>query len=375
MLRLSRDQVNSWRLNRQHLTARKSRRAIAEVVSDVCGVQAQVPNAAELAIRARVEGATQIGIREALWKEHSIVRTWCMRGTLHLLASSDLPVYVAAMKTELSASQEWLQKTQGLPLSEVAAITAEIKSVLGDRVVARDDLVRQVESRLKLSRASREALKSPWGILLRPAAYQGALAFGPPAGSKSTLFRPDRWILDWKEPTTRKALSELFLRFVRCYGPARAGEFARWWGSRRGEEKSVPGTIGDELEEVRFGEGRGWMLRADAEEASGLGPARVVRLLPSFDCYAMFYSPREAFVPQAQRSRIFRQTAGWNYPAIVVDGVAAGTWGLRRRSRRVDVILEPFRGFTPTEKTLLQEEAADIGSFYGLPAELMYAQA
>ncbi len=196
MLRLSSEQVSSWRMKKQHLTYRENRKEIAEVVSDVCGVQAQVLSAAELAIRARVEGISQRDIREALWRDHSIVKTWCMRGTLHLLASSDLPTYVAAMKTQLSASQEWLRKTQRVQPSEVEAITAEIERVLDDRTVTRDDLVRQVEDRTELSKASREALRSAWGILLRPAAYQGMLAFGPSVGPKSTFFRPSRWMRD-----------------------------------------------------------------------------------------------------------------------------------------------------------------------------------
>ncbi|MGP8125382.1 MAG: winged helix DNA-binding domain-containing protein [Nitrososphaerales archaeon] len=359
-------------MKKQHLTHRENRKEIAEVVSDVCGVQAQVLSAAELAIRARVEGITQRDVREALWRDHSIVKTWCMRGTLHLLASSDLPTYVAAMKTQLSASQEWLRKTQRVQPSEVEAITAEIERVLDDRTVTRDDLVRQVEDSTELSRASREALRSAWGILLRPAAYQGMLAFGPSVGPKSTFFRPDRWIRDWKEPTSREAFSELFLKFVRCYGPVTAGDFAHWWGILRGEEKSILETASDNLEEVQVGEDQGWMLRADAEEASGMGVTRAVRLLPSFDCYVMLYSPREAFVPKAHRSRIFRQTAGWNYPTIVVDGFAAGIWSLGRRPRKIEVILEPFRDLAPVEKKHTQEEAADIGEFYGLPVEVKF---
>jgi len=372
VLWLSREQVNSWRLNKQHLVLRERREKISEVVSDICGVQAQVLSAAELAIRARVQGITQGDVRDALWKDHSIVKTWCMRGTLHLLPSSDLPTYVAAMKTELSASLEWLQRTQGVQPSEVEAITAEIKRVLDDSTVTREDLVRRVESKTKLNKASREALRSAWGILLRPAAYQGALAFGPSVGPKSTFFRPDRWVRYWKEPTSGEAFSELFLKFVECYGPVTTRDFAHWWGNLRVADESILRTNGDNLEEVQVGENRGWMLRGDAEEASRMKFTPVVRLLPSFDCYVMFYSPREAFVEEAQRSRIFRQTAGWNYPALVVDGFAAGTWNLRRRSKRIDIILETFRGLTSSEKTRIQEEAADIGEFYGHPVEVRY---
>lgn len=295
-----------------------------------------------------------------------------MRGTLHLLASSDLPIYVAAMKTQLSASLDWLRKTQRVMPSEVEVITAEIKGVLGDRTLTRDDLVRQVEGRTKLSKTSREALRSAWGILLRPAAYQGVLAFGPSVGPRSTFFRPDRWIRSWKEPTSREAFSKLFLNFVGCYGPVVTGDFAHWWGIPRSEERSILETNGGDLAEVQVGEDKGWMLRADAEEASSLISTRVVRLLPSFDCYAMFYSPREAFVARAHRSKIFRQTAGWNSPAIVVDGLAAGIWSMRRRPKKIEIAIEPFKNLTSVERNRLEEEAADIGEFYELPVKVGY---
>jgi len=124
-------------------------------------------------------------------------------------------MYVAALKTKLSEAQEWLEKTQGVRLSELEAITAEIKTVLYDRPVTRDDLVRQIESRVTLSNACRKALRSAWGILLRPAALQGMLAFGPNIGPKSTFFRPDSLTRNWKEPATTEAFSELFRRFAR----------------------------------------------------------------------------------------------------------------------------------------------------------------
>lgn len=93
----------------------------------------------------------------------------------------------------------------------------------------------------------------------------------------------------------------------------------------------------------------------------------MVRLLPSFDCYAMLYSPRERFVPDAYRGRIFR-AAGWNYPTIVADGAAIGIWGLRKRGNGIVVELEPFRAFSAREKKSIQEETADIGKFLDAPA-------
>jgi hypothetical protein len=76
----------------------------------------------------------------------------------------------------------------------------------------------------------------------------------------------------------------------------------------------------------------------------------------------MLYSPRERFVPDIYRGRIFR-AAGWNYPTIMADGVAIGIWGFRKRGRDVVIELEPFRPFNAREKKSIQEEVADIGKF------------
>jgi len=101
MIRLSRAQVSSWRLSRHHLAERAGKGHLAKVVSELCGVQAQVTSYAALAIWARVNDITIDDFHAALWKHRSLVKTWCMRGTLHLLAATDMPTYIAARKTTL----------------------------------------------------------------------------------------------------------------------------------------------------------------------------------------------------------------------------------------------------------------------------------
>lgn len=60
-----------------------------EVVRRVCGVQAQEVSYAELALRARSEGLTAAAAREARVTGRSVIRTWAMRGTLHLISTED----------------------------------------------------------------------------------------------------------------------------------------------------------------------------------------------------------------------------------------------------------------------------------------------
>ena len=83
-------QVHAFRLERHHLTLRAPKKALSQVVGEIGGVQAQVMSAAELQVGVRVECRVD-DVRDALWKRKTLVKTWLMRGTLHLVPSKDLP--------------------------------------------------------------------------------------------------------------------------------------------------------------------------------------------------------------------------------------------------------------------------------------------
>jgi len=349
------------------------RKNMARVVSDVCGIQAQVLSASELAIRARVVGVRQEDVRDALWKDRILIKTWCMRGTLHLLTSTDFPLYVAALRSKLAETEKWLERVERVTSSEFSSITEKISEVLSDEPQTREELSEAVERGTFLSRRTRRVLRSAWGVLLRPAAYRGFLAFGESTGPKATFIRPPGQARPSREMSERDAIVELFRRYLRCYGPATVGDFGHWWGDAR-EVKQLLGPSLVEFEQIEVDGFRGLMLARDAEEARGMSPARQVCLLPAFDCYPMFYAPRDLFVPAAHRSRIFRQTAGWNYPTLVVNGLAAGIWGMKKSSKRLVITVEPFRSLAEAEKRLIQDEGADISRFLNTAVEVRYGK-
>jgi hypothetical protein len=69
----------------------------AGIVSAICGAHAQVVSVAELSIGLRIAGATCSQVRAALWSERSLVKTFGPRGTVHLLAAQDLPMWTGAL--------------------------------------------------------------------------------------------------------------------------------------------------------------------------------------------------------------------------------------------------------------------------------------
>lgn len=65
------------------------------LVGALLGVQAQMLPAAGLALRARSRGLTSEAVDQARLSDRSVVLTWAMRGTLHLVSAADYGWLVA----------------------------------------------------------------------------------------------------------------------------------------------------------------------------------------------------------------------------------------------------------------------------------------
>jgi hypothetical protein len=122
--------------------------------------------------------------------------------------------------------------------------------------------------------------------------------------------------------------------------------------------------IADELEEVEFEGQKRWLRKEHVQQIVDVERVRSVKLLPSWDCYVMFYHPRELFVSQIDRARIFTKLQG-NKPVLLIDGVAGGIWEQRRKGSLTEVRVHPFIHLSSAQKRLIKEEATSIGEFLG----------
>jgi Winged helix DNA-binding domain len=368
MADLTRDQVGAWRVRRQHLDRRAPAGRLVDVVQDVCGVHAQVQSAAELQVWARLEGVMPEDVRAALWERRTLVRTWAMRGTLHVLASADLPLYVAALRThDRWWKGAWLRMI-GYSADELRSILDAIHRSLGARPVTREQLAQKVGA-LAGARAA-ERMGSGWGEMLKPAAFAGSLASGPPRGQNVTFVRPDRWLGSWTEPDPETAWREIVRRYLHVYGPATREDFARWWGMQPAPAGRILRESADQVEEVRVEGQAAWALVDDVSamrKASGPSP---VRLLPAFDVYVAGTRPKASLVDRRFESRVFRQ-AGWISPVLLVDGRVAGVWSHERAGGRIEVSVEPFGRLTTAHRRAVAEEVERLGRFLGAPAAIV----
>ena len=339
---------------------RAPRTALLDVASAIGGAQAQVMSAAELQLAVRSRAKVD-DVRAALWSDRTLVKTWLVRGTLHLIPSADLPIYSAAMRnlTWTPGWFKWLRMSE----RELDALVAAMGDALSDEPMTKEELTARVGQ--GRPRRIREAISGSWGSLLKPAARRGLLAFGPSRGTNVTLVNPRHWLRGWKEVDADDATAELARRYLRAYGPATKKDFVRWFGYlRRGRVDPWPALAG-ELVDVDVEGTRLQLLAKDVRALAKTAPAPTVQLLPPFDPYLMGHSSRDHLFDKVHRWKVSR-VAGWISAVVLVGGRVEGTWTHARSGDALVVNVAPFAPLAASTRRELGARAEELATAIGL---------
>jgi len=357
---LSWPQVHAFRMQRHHLAA-AGKQDLVKVAGDIGGAQAQVMSAAELQLAVR-SGRPVTGVRTALWKDRSLVKTWLMRGTLHLIPAKDLPVYTAAMSGHWMRTRPSVLKYFGLTEAELTKLIETIGGVMNGEPKTREEII-AIAGKGQAERV-REWLKSGWGGFLKPVARAGGLCFGPSRGQSVTFVRPENWIGGWQAIHPEVAIGEVARRYLRAFGPATKNDFAYWWGHWPGVANAAWSAIAPELTTVSVEGSVAQILTSDIKRLP-TAPSGSVQLLPAFDPYLMGYASRDHLFDAVHRSKVSR-TAGWISPVVLVDGAVVGTWSFAVSGKTLRVSVHPFGKLTAQTRTKVKERAESVAASLGL---------
>jgi uncharacterized protein YcaQ len=363
--------ARSRRLVRSRLVAPAPKTRLVEVVRDVCGLQAQLLSAAELAISARVAGATHESVSEALWVNKTLVRTWTVRGTIHVIPADDFHLWMSALASRRYwESKEWLER-QGLTATEASAVFDTVVDSIARKGSTRAEIADAVVSRLGTK--LRPQISSMWGGLLAPVTYMGKLCFGPPLGPNVTFVRADQWIGKPRRIDPDDAWRELLRRFLRAYGPTTLDGLARWFGLEPAAALPLLRSLEPEAAAVTIEGRKAWMLAND--RAARTRRPSAVRLLAQYDCYVLGSHPRETVIDERAQKQIRAYKRGqWEgavgVPVLLVDGIVSGVWERRDRGGRVEIKVQPAIKLTAAQRRGLAAEAARVGRFFGREATL-----
>jgi hypothetical protein len=337
----------------------------------VVGLQAQLWSATTLGMRARSAGLDAGKVVRALDSDRSIVRTWLMRGTLHVVAAKDVRWLLHLLGPVFARARRTRRAQLGLDDDLKGRGVAAIREILrGSGPLTRYELVDHLRSRqIALDPKTQAPIH-----LIGLAALEGVLCLGPDRyDGESTYVLLDDWVAPQDRlPSRDAALSELARRYVAACGPATVEDLSTWSGLPINDARSAINGASASLVEVTLQGQPGVLLkeRLTLEEK----PHKTdVRLLPAFDTYLLAYRRRDLAVPQPLQRRLQRG-GGWLHPAVVVNGRAVAAWSLRKSGSRDQVTVEPFGRMGPTVRAGIEMEVDDIGRFLDLHMMVNFTQ-
>ena len=371
-MRVTWRQALGWRMQRQLLDPVGSLSTV-DTVRRLGGLQAQVPSAAALTLRLRrsasVPGEVSLAIADG-----RLIKTWAMRGALHLLT----PEEGGAFLSMLAAGRSWelpsWQRYFGMQNRHWDRMRTVVREALAGPALSREELISAIVAEPQLSHLAEE-LRSGWGTLFKPLAFQGDLCQGPGRGSRVTFTRPDVISKSWAGvPEPDDAAPIVIRAYLAAYGPATTDNLRNWLARGRVNIRRLRGwvaALGHRLTEVEVDGEPGWMRTEDIDELAAARPSAAVRLLPGFDPYVLGPGTDDPHVIAPARRAAVSRPAGWISPVVVAGGVVAGTWELNRDKARITW----FREAGKVPRPSLEAEVSRLGAILdqGLDGEIAVA--
>ncbi|MDF2574363.1 MAG: hypothetical protein K0S05_1275, partial [Agromyces sp.] len=310
---------------------------IDDAVRRLGAVQAQDFSAAKWVLGARVPGSVAADVDAAI-EEREIVRSWPMRGTLHLLPTDRLRPILAITGPRIL--QQSVARHRQLELDEATYRRA--------RAVAEAELAGGVSR-------SRDELQAVWeaaGIvttgqrgyhLIAWLARDAVICWGPIEGRGQRLVLLDEWASGPAASEDREeTVARLFAAYIAGHGPATVQDFAWWSGLTLGDARLARAAAGDAV--VAFDDDR--FVAADAgwsADASARAPrAGGAFALAPFDEYFLGYTDRAAVCDPVHAGRVIPGGNGVFQPILVAGGRVVGTWRRGRGREASSVVLDAF---------------------------------
>jgi len=357
----------AWRMRRHELDP-SGRLPATEVVRRLCGVQAQVASSADLAVRVRSEAVGAGDVARAL-AGGDLIKTWAMRGTLHLLTPEDGGAFLSLLAAGRTWERPVWQRYFGLDPAAMDTFRDAVRHVLDGKTLTREELIEAVTVLPGLEHIG-DGLRSGWGTLLKPIAWQGELCFGPQTGNRVTFMRTDQASRRWagiRDPDEAGPIA--IAAYLRAYGPSTVSGFGNWLSRGLIPAKRLQAWfagLGARLAAVDVGGEPAFVLSEDLDELVATRPSRTVRLLGGFDQWVLGPGTDDPHVIAPTRRAAVSRQSGWIAPIVVFGGVVAGTWELDGDAVRVAWFGEagaPPRGG-------LADEIARVGAILGRPVAM-----
>lgn len=312
-------------LHKQHLAAdtTSKKKKVVNIVKDICALHAQVPTSPYISLWNRMNNFQIKDLEDSLYQQRSLVKIWCMRGTLHIIPTENLSEYYQSTK-KIGAKKhfhfnQYHQKIVDVLSKNESLTVKEIRS----------QIIQQ-----KKNEPGQNLIKDNPGII-REMCHKALLVPTKPKGQWKSNLHTYNLLKQWL-PTVKldmvdelEAKKKIIMRYISVFGPVQLEDISWWLGSPKREVQDILPLIRDKIEVVRLSQMKGifFIDRSDLDclrEFSNDRPS--IHLLPRFDPYIMGYKNRERLIPKHHEKKVYWSTRAEVSASILVNGRIIGTW-------------------------------------------------
>lgn len=286
------------------------------VIRDLCGVQAQFLSHALHGLSIRCHGV----------ETSELIKSWTIRGTMHLFSPEDLPLFLHEGRTHFLRPVDTMEEDPFCAATRKEYFAEHILAAVAEGTSQRESLKTLCQEKGMTETESR-SLFDPWGGLIRALCEQGKICHKVQEKKAYRLCPPFTPMAE--EP----ARLEQARRYFTHFGPATIKDAAYFFGCTQKQVKFW-------LSQLPV---RETVLDGQAYYDLDLGSAPAGNLpeclfLAGFDQMLLGYEKTESLVlPQTHLREIFT-LSGIVRPALLVHGQVAGWWKKQGKTLQVKLL-------------------------------------
>jgi hypothetical protein len=363
---LTRRQALALRLRSLLLAAESSATSpgsVADVVEWFGAMQAQDYASGLWSLGLRLPALTRADVQDALERREAL-RTWPMRGTVHLVPSRDAHWMLDLMGVRALAGAAKRREFLGLE-QEVADRAVDL---LGDALAGGNRLTRaqcvEVLERGGVSGAGQRAYHLLWY-----ASQHGVTCMGPNVGSEQTFVLLDDWVPDPVRLDRDEALRTVASRYVRSHGPATRADLAGWTGLPLRDVDRAVALAGAEVARVDV-DGVPMLVAAAALDDVPDRPDAGVRVPPGFDEFLLGVKDRSLVLDPEHVAAVVPGGNGVFRATVVRAGRVVGTWTRTTHTARTEVAVAPLTPMSERERRRVERAFEPYAAYLQTPVEV-----
>lgn len=336
------EELRIRQLTNQHLITPADKMT---VLHDLCGVQAQFMANAIHALRIRCSDFREDTVKDG------VVKNWTVRGTVHLFAQDDLPLFIHCndgqdyLRNDWHGRSFWNQR-------EGWALTPERQAYFVDVIL--DALKRSPLTREELKELCRQegmtgpeenSMFDPWGGGIREMCERGFINYAVQEKKAFCLAPPFTPI------PQREAKLEMARRYFTHMGPSTVHDAMYFFHATAAQVRDWLSRLPVSAAEW---EGRTYYYIDNHQRYDQAIPKCL--FLAGFDQLLLAHEKKESLFLRRENMRAIFNLAGIVMPALLIDGEVAGKW----KKTNGKLSITTFRAVTQHEKTVISDAADSL---------------